>query len=152
MAHLSGNGFHQDFFDQPDPTHGLVNYQNAQDAQDLNLAIVEGRNMILAVDNTTALLPGQNRNSSQICTTTAMARQCREESRSIKPLFAQTQFKYYLHSDGDTCIETSAISVRAGARDVGGLVILSKTLWGPVYSPYSVFALIPGGSTVQIWV
>ncbi|KAJ7495656.1 hypothetical protein B0H11DRAFT_1910411 [Mycena galericulata] len=71
---------------------------------------------------------------------------------AIGPLVAPTQFKYYLHSDGDTCIETSAISVSAGARDVGGLVILSTTLWGPVYSPYSVFALIPGGSTVQIWV
>ncbi|KAJ7442063.1 hypothetical protein B0H11DRAFT_1932569 [Mycena galericulata] len=62
------------------------------------------------------------------------------------------QTTYYRHSDGNTHIETSAISDCAGARDVGGLVILSTTLWGPVYSPYSVFALIPGGLTVQIWV
>ena len=52
------------FYDQPDPTHGLVNYLGQGDAQNAGLAYVQGDNTtVLAVDSTTSLQSGQNRNS-----------------------------------------------------------------------------------------
>ncbi|KAJ7718193.1 glycoside hydrolase family 16 protein [Mycena maculata] len=63
-----GNDFLEkwDFFDAPDPTHGLVNYQNVGNATQKKLALVQGDNVILAVDNTTTLQPGQKRDSVRI--------------------------------------------------------------------------------------
>jgi hypothetical protein len=51
------------FFDRSDPTNGLVNYQNADDAKQKKLAFIEGNSLILAVDNTTQLSYGAKRDS-----------------------------------------------------------------------------------------
>ena len=51
------------FFTGPDPTHGLVNYQNQGDAQSKTLAYLDGDTVVLAVDDITTLQPGQNRDS-----------------------------------------------------------------------------------------
>ncbi|KAG6865090.1 hypothetical protein C0991_005192 [Blastosporella zonata] len=55
-----------DFFDQDDPTHGLVNYQNADNAKSKGLAVVEDGQLILSVDATTQLRPGDKRDSIRI--------------------------------------------------------------------------------------
>ncbi|KAJ7142146.1 glycoside hydrolase family 16 protein [Mycena crocata] len=54
------------FFDRPDPTHGLVNYQSKEDAQSKKLAFSDGNNLILAVDNMTTLSHGAKRDSVRI--------------------------------------------------------------------------------------
>ncbi|KAJ7119084.1 concanavalin A-like lectin/glucanase domain-containing protein [Mycena epipterygia] len=59
--------FTWDFWDQDDPTHGLVNYQNRADALAKNLAVVPNNStLILAVDNTTTLTYGGKRDSVRI--------------------------------------------------------------------------------------
>ncbi|KAJ7684334.1 glycoside hydrolase family 16 protein [Mycena polygramma] len=55
-----------DFFNRPDPTKGQVNYLDAADAKQKHLAFVQGKSMILAVDNTTHLSAGENRDSVRI--------------------------------------------------------------------------------------
>ncbi|KIK50458.1 glycoside hydrolase family 16 protein [Collybiopsis luxurians FD-317 M1] len=58
------------FFSDADPTHGLVNYLDADDAKSKGLAYVQGDGTtILAVDNYTTLSSGQSRNSVRIATT-----------------------------------------------------------------------------------
>lgn len=52
-----------DFFNRSDPTNGLVNYQNVDDAKQKKLAFIEGNSLILAVDNTTQLSYGAKRDS-----------------------------------------------------------------------------------------
>lgn len=52
-----------DFFIGLDPTHGSVNYQSQSDAQSKALAYLDGETVVLAVDNTTTLQSGQNRDS-----------------------------------------------------------------------------------------
>ncbi|KAJ7765704.1 glycoside hydrolase family 16 protein [Mycena metata] len=54
------------FFDQSDPTHGLVKYLDVDAVKSDNLAFVQGDSMILAVDNTTQLAAGKPRNSVRI--------------------------------------------------------------------------------------
>ncbi|KLO09570.1 glycoside hydrolase family 16 protein [Schizopora paradoxa] len=55
-----------DFFNQTDPTHGSVNYLSKGDAQAAGLAYVQDDGtVIMKVDNTTQLSPGQFRNSIQ---------------------------------------------------------------------------------------
>jgi len=56
------------FFDKGDPTHGLVNYQNAGDAKSKGLAVVNNGQVILSVDDTTQLRPGDKRDSVRIST------------------------------------------------------------------------------------
>lgn len=56
-----------DFFSNDDPTHGLVNYLNKQDATSKKLAYVQDDGTtVLAVDNTTRLNSGEKRNSVRI--------------------------------------------------------------------------------------
>lgn len=56
-----------DFFNYPDPTHGLVNYQSASDAASKGLAYVNKRgNAILKVDTKANLALNQNRDSVRI--------------------------------------------------------------------------------------
>ncbi|KAJ6606069.1 glycoside hydrolase family 16 protein [Mycena vulgaris] len=66
--HYQGKDFleHWDFFDRADPTHGLVNYQNMEDATAKGLAIVQNTTFIVAVDNTTELQSGEKRDSVRI--------------------------------------------------------------------------------------
>ncbi|KAJ6455955.1 glycoside hydrolase family 16 protein [Mycena vitilis] len=63
---LTDNYQQWDFFNRPDPTNGQVNYLDATDAKQKHLAFVQGKSMILAVDNTTHLGAGENRNSVRI--------------------------------------------------------------------------------------
>ena len=56
-----------DFFNQPDPTHGFVNYVDAATASSTGLTNITADDVIhIKVDNTTVLQPGQNRNSVRI--------------------------------------------------------------------------------------
>ncbi|KAF7320786.1 GH16 domain-containing protein [Mycena chlorophos] len=56
-----------DFFNQPDPTSGQVNFLDKADAQSKNLAFVDtDGTFVMQVDNTTALGPGENRDSIRI--------------------------------------------------------------------------------------
>jgi len=56
-----------DFFSAPDPTHGNVNFLNDKDAFSSGLALVQDDNTtVLAVDDTTVLPVGANRNSLRI--------------------------------------------------------------------------------------
>lgn len=56
-----------DFFTSPDPTHGLVDYLDAADAQSNGLAYVQGDGtFVMKVDSTTQLASGQNRKSVRI--------------------------------------------------------------------------------------
>ncbi|KAJ6567104.1 concanavalin A-like lectin/glucanase domain-containing protein [Mycena capillaripes] len=57
---------HWNFFNRSDPTHGLVNYQNAANAKHKGLASVQGKSLILAVDNKTHLAKGAKRDSVRI--------------------------------------------------------------------------------------
>ncbi|KAJ3991797.1 glycoside hydrolase family 16 protein [Lentinula boryana] len=58
------------FFDDTDPTAGLVNYQSSADAQSKGLAYVQDDGTtVLKVDNTTTLTSGQYRDSVRIATT-----------------------------------------------------------------------------------
>ncbi|KAF9530475.1 glycoside hydrolase family 16 protein [Crepidotus variabilis] len=57
-----------DFFNGPDPTHGLVNFQNKDDAQRKKLAYVENGTTVLAVDDFTQLQVGAKRDSIRIQT------------------------------------------------------------------------------------
>ncbi|KAJ7217226.1 glycoside hydrolase family 16 protein [Mycena pura] len=57
------------FFTDPDPTHGLVNYTNKADAVSKKLAIVNGTTLTLAVDDFTPLSAGQYRDSVRISST-----------------------------------------------------------------------------------
>ncbi|KAF9073249.1 glycoside hydrolase family 16 protein [Rhodocollybia butyracea] len=58
------------FYSSADPTDGLVNYLDSQDAQKNGLAYVQDDGTaVLAVDNYTTLTSGQNRNSVRIATT-----------------------------------------------------------------------------------
>jgi hypothetical protein len=58
-----------EFFSSPDPTHGNVNYLNAGDAFSKGLAFVQQDNTtVLAVDDTTFLPEGANRDSVRINT------------------------------------------------------------------------------------
>lgn len=53
-----------DFFSDPDPTHGSVNFQTKDQAIAKNLAFVQSDGTtVLAVDDTTALPPNSNRDS-----------------------------------------------------------------------------------------
>jgi hypothetical protein len=53
-----------DFFTQPDPTHGNVNFLSQKVAQSKGLAFVQSDNTtVLAVDDTTTVPKGGNRNS-----------------------------------------------------------------------------------------
>ncbi|KAJ3822968.1 glycoside hydrolase family 16 protein [Lentinula raphanica] len=55
------------FFDDTDPTAGLVNYQSSADAQSKGLAYVQDDGTtVLKVDNTTSLTSGQYRDSVRI--------------------------------------------------------------------------------------
>ncbi|KAJ8094593.1 hypothetical protein PM082_010599 [Marasmius tenuissimus] len=55
------------FFAAPDPTHGMVDYQNKDNAIKKGLAYVQSDGTtVLAVDNTTWLAPGANRASVRI--------------------------------------------------------------------------------------
>ena len=51
------------FWSQPDPTHGLVNYLNKADALAAGLVSVKNGSFTLAVDDTTQLAQGTPRNS-----------------------------------------------------------------------------------------
>ncbi|KAJ7438464.1 glycoside hydrolase family 16 protein [Mycena latifolia] len=53
-------------FPNGDPTHGYVNYLNQADALSKNLAKVNGKTLMLAVDDFTPLKSGQNRDSVRI--------------------------------------------------------------------------------------
>ncbi|KAF7370506.1 GH16 domain-containing protein [Mycena sanguinolenta] len=66
--HYTGEDFLKwDFFTGPDPTHGTVNYLSASEAQSKKLAYVQSDGTtILAVDSTSKLSPGENRNSVRI--------------------------------------------------------------------------------------
>ncbi|KAF8075109.1 concanavalin A-like lectin/glucanase domain-containing protein [Lyophyllum atratum] len=55
-----------DFYNKPDPTHGLVNYQDAASAKSKGLAVVKDGQVILSVDDTTHLRPGEKRDSVRI--------------------------------------------------------------------------------------
>ncbi|KAG6856561.1 hypothetical protein H0H87_003243 [Tephrocybe sp. NHM501043] len=55
-----------DFFNSDDPTHGLVNYQNAEAAKAKGLAVVKDGQLILSVDDHTELPPGAKRDSVRI--------------------------------------------------------------------------------------
>jgi len=56
-----------DFFNQADPTHGMVNYLSQSDAQAAGLAYVQDDGtVIMKVDNTTQLNVGESRNSVRI--------------------------------------------------------------------------------------
>ncbi|KAJ8092417.1 hypothetical protein PM082_023872 [Marasmius tenuissimus] len=55
-----------DFFTEPDPTSGLVNYQNKENAISKGLAFVENGVTVLAVDNTNTVPTGSNRDSVRI--------------------------------------------------------------------------------------
>jgi hypothetical protein len=58
-----------DFFNFPDPTHGLVNYVDGATAFSTGLAGVDTDGVVhLRVDDTTVLQPGENRNSVRIQT------------------------------------------------------------------------------------
>ncbi|GLB41674.1 putative glycoside hydrolase family 16 protein [Lyophyllum shimeji] len=57
-----------DFFNKGDPTHGLVNYVDAETAQEKHLAKVEDGQVILAADDTTVLRSGDKRDSVRIST------------------------------------------------------------------------------------
>lgn len=53
-----------DFFTDADPTHGLVNYVDSNTAFKTGLAFVQDdETVVMGVDNSTTLSPGQNRNS-----------------------------------------------------------------------------------------
>ncbi|KAG6918970.1 hypothetical protein DXG01_010209 [Tephrocybe rancida] len=54
------------FFDKDDPTHGKVNYQNANAAKSKGLAVVKDGQLVLSVDDTTQLRPGDKRDSVRI--------------------------------------------------------------------------------------
>lgn len=57
-----------DFFSQADPTNGLVDYQTQADATQKNLAFVDDDGtVVFAVDDTTTLSPGSNRDSCVAC-------------------------------------------------------------------------------------
>jgi len=57
------------FFSNPDPTHGLVNYLPESEAKSSNLAYVDGDgNAVMKVDSTTDLPLGKNRDSVRIAT------------------------------------------------------------------------------------
>ncbi|KAF8216627.1 glycoside hydrolase family 16 protein [Mycena galopus ATCC 62051] len=66
--HYTGNDFLEwNFFTGPDPTHGNVNYLTQSAAKKANLAFVQtDGTTVLAVDSTTKLSKGQNRNSVRI--------------------------------------------------------------------------------------
>ncbi len=52
------------FFTSADPTHGLVDFVSKDEAMDSGLAFVQDDGtVVLAVDDTTQLKPGQNRKS-----------------------------------------------------------------------------------------
>ncbi|KAI0040962.1 glycoside hydrolase family 16 protein [Auriscalpium vulgare] len=58
------------YFTGSDPTHGSVNFVSQSDAVKKGLAFVRPDNVaVLAVDNTTDLSPGQNRNTIRITST-----------------------------------------------------------------------------------
>jgi len=54
------------FFEGGDPTNGNVNYVSQQQAQDEGLAYVDGNAIVLAVDSTSSVPAGGNRNSVRI--------------------------------------------------------------------------------------
>ncbi|KAG5647859.1 hypothetical protein DXG03_007783 [Asterophora parasitica] len=56
------------FFDEDDPTHGMVNYQNVEAAKSKGLAVVKHGQLILSVDDTTQLPPKMKRDSVRIST------------------------------------------------------------------------------------
>ncbi|OCH91522.1 glycoside hydrolase family 16 protein [Obba rivulosa] len=67
--HYQGQTFFDgwDFFNQADPTSGLVNFLDQPSAAQAGLAYVQSDNTtVLAVDDTTQLSVGQNRNSVRI--------------------------------------------------------------------------------------
>ncbi|EMD39259.1 glycoside hydrolase family 16 protein [Gelatoporia subvermispora B] len=67
--HFQGQSFFDDweFFNQADPTGGYVNFLDQQAASQAGLAYVQSDNTtVLAVDDTTQLSVGQNRNSVRI--------------------------------------------------------------------------------------
>ena len=52
------------FFTSSDPTHGMVDFVSKSEAQSAGLAYVQDDGtIVLAVDDTTQLKPGQNRKS-----------------------------------------------------------------------------------------
>jgi len=56
-----------DFFNWPDPTHGMVNFQDRQSSQDKGLAYTtDSGSFILKVDNSNWLADGQYRDSTRI--------------------------------------------------------------------------------------
>jgi hypothetical protein len=55
-----------DFYDKDDPTHGLVNYQDGNAAKSKGLAVVKDGLVVLSVDDTTQLRPGDKRDSVRI--------------------------------------------------------------------------------------
>jgi len=56
-----------DFFTQPDPTHGSVNYLSRKDAQNKGLAVIQDDGSAqIAVDDSTTLASGQSRDSVRI--------------------------------------------------------------------------------------
>ncbi|KAJ8463021.1 hypothetical protein ONZ45_g17727 [Pleurotus djamor] len=65
----TGSAFFSEFTWEniPDPTHGRVNYVDQATAQNLNLSVVNGEDLILRPDHTTVLTPGgPGRNSVRI--------------------------------------------------------------------------------------
>ncbi|THU98587.1 glycoside hydrolase family 16 protein [Dendrothele bispora CBS 962.96] len=63
-----GESFFNDwnFFSEPDPTQGLVDYQTRENALSRGLAFVQDGVTVLAVDNTTTVPTGSNRASVRI--------------------------------------------------------------------------------------
>jgi len=63
-----GNSFLSDweFYTEPDPTNGYVNFQSREDAIQNNLAVVNNGKAIFSVDDITELPPGGMRNSIRI--------------------------------------------------------------------------------------
>lgn len=57
-----------DFFRKGDPTHGLVNYVDAETAGKKHLAIVDGNEVVLSVDDKSVLREGDKRDSVRIST------------------------------------------------------------------------------------
>ena len=51
------------FFSDPDPTHGLINYQTKDNAISKHLAYVENGTTYLTVDANADIQPGGNRDS-----------------------------------------------------------------------------------------
>lgn len=66
--HYQGQSFLDDwtFFTSPDPTHGMVNYLSKEAAIKNKLAVVQNGVTILAVDSTSEVPVGGNRNSVRI--------------------------------------------------------------------------------------